>query len=148
MSKDEVSCLSVLSRVGVNVRAIKGNSSLDVVQHVGAVHAKYIVVDSAVTLVMSENLVEQGLPTDCMSGNRGWGLLVRNGGLASFVEAMFDEDSRADRGDSIAWISDPRFNRSAVLPKLPESNHTRNILSSFTLKSSASVTVFPSPDSS
>lgn len=84
MAEDEVACLSVLRCAGAYVLIVNGNLSNDVVQHVGALHAKYIVIDSSLTVVMSENLVEDGLPQDRVFGNRGWGVMVNDNSLAGY----------------------------------------------------------------
>lgn len=148
MSESEIACLSVLSRDGVDVRAVKGNTSMNAVQHIGALHAKYVVTDSSETVVMSENFVEQGVPTDKLFGNRGWGVKVSDGGLARYVEDMFEADSRLSRTDVVPWRSDPRMNQSAVLPKDPALNHTRGMFPSYRSTGPAVVTACISPDGS
>ena len=148
MNRDEIACLSVLAKNNVDVRTIRGNASRDVVQHFGALHAKYLVVDHLKTVVLSENFVEQGTPTDRLFGNRGWGVCVADRALARFVEGMFYEDSRLSRLDVIPWREDTRWDPDAVLPAVPESNHTRGFLDPMRSTSPALIDVFASPDSS
>jgi phosphatidylserine/phosphatidylglycerophosphate/cardiolipin synthase-like enzyme len=146
MSREEIACLSVLALAGIDVRAIKGNTSAGVIQHVGAVHAKYLVIDSSTTIVMSENLVEQGIPTDRVFGNRGWGVAVRDPRTAMLAMDLFEADSRLSRLDVIPWSSDPRHNISAEMPKAPAQNHTQELFEPLVTSEPARVTLCISPD--
>jgi hypothetical protein len=148
MSEGEIESLSVLAMFGLDVRTVRGNSSQDIVQHIGALHAKYIVVDGSVTIVMSENLVEQGVPRDRLFGNRGWGLRIRDSSFSESMENMLAEDSRQNRRDVIPWSDDPRFNRSSTLRSVPSTEHSMGIFSPMTLADEAMVTAYPSPDCS
>jgi hypothetical protein len=144
----EIACLSVLASYGIDVRTVRGNSSRGVVQHVGEVHAKYMVVDHRDSIVLSENMVEQGVPTDKLFGNRGWGVKVRSDGLADSLEMIFEDDSRSSRADVVPWTSDARWNRSASLPKSPTTYHVKGMLAPLASSASATVTVYLSPDCS
>ncbi len=146
MSEGELACLSVLSRSGIDVRAVKGNTSSGVVQHTGALHAKYIVIDSLVTIVMSENLVEQGMPTDRVFGNRGWGVEIRDSRAARLVLDVFEADSRLSRRDVVLWPNCPLFNGSAELPKAPDQNHTQELFEPLVNSEPARITLCLSPD--
>lgn len=148
MGQGEVACLSVMAMRGVEVLSIRGNASRDAVQHIGALHAKYIVSDNLETIIMSENVVEQGVPTDRVFGNRGWGLRVSDVELAQFIQCIFESDSRQSRVDVIRWQDDGRCNMSAVLPAAPALGHTEGILSPFRLDRNATITAYPSPDCS
>ncbi|OPX61644.1 MULTISPECIES: phosphatidylserine/phosphatidylglycerophosphate/cardiolipin synthase family protein [unclassified Methanoregula] len=55
-------------------------------------HAKYIVIDNTSILVTSENFKNSGLPPKGMSGNRGWGVHIRNSGLAHYFTGIFFTD--------------------------------------------------------
>ena len=148
MSSGEIACLSVLAREGADVRALRGNVSKDVVQHVAAVHAKYIVVDRQETIAMSENVVEQGVPIDRIFGNRGWGVRIDDADLAAFVEGIFEDDRRASRSDVLPWLEEAKYNSSAVLPDPPSSRHAMHMLDPFEASGAVTVTVLASPDSS
>jgi hypothetical protein len=148
MSSGEVECLSVLARDGVDVRVIRGNTSRDIVQHVGAVHAKYLIVDGSETVVMSENLVEQGVPVDGVFGNRGWGAKICCNSLARFVEGIFEDDCRATRSDVVSWTQDARYNISAELSDAPLALHGAGLLPPLETDEPARVTVYASPDCS
>jgi cardiolipin synthase len=56
-------------------------------------HAKYIVIDNNSLLLTSENFKNSGLPPEGMSGNRGWGVYVRDPGLAGYFTEVFTTDS-------------------------------------------------------
>jgi len=148
LSDDELRFLSVLTRNGADVRALSGNASNDIVQHVWHLHAKYGVFDLSEVVVMSENLVESALPTDQLRGNRGWGVQVANQDLASHLGYLFDSDARAGRPDVRTWASDPRYDGSAVLPTDQEAARCARIVEPRTSTSPARVSVYISPDCS
>lgn len=56
-------------------------------------HAKYIVIDNNSLLLTSENFKNSGLPPKGMSGNRGWGVHLRDPGLARYFTNVFTTDS-------------------------------------------------------
>lgn len=74
--------LDELRAAGVSVHEAPGPS------RGGLQHAKIIVVDSSLVLVLTENLTNSGLPFDGQ-GNRGLGIGVANASLAGRVEATF-----------------------------------------------------------
>ena len=148
MSPAEVSCLSSMALDGVDVRVLGGNLEDGVVRHVGALHAKYIVVDDETLVALSENFVEDGVPVDRLFGNRGWGVSVTDPVIASFMSSVFDDDSREDRPDVWPWLDDPRCDRSAVLPEEIQSLHLVGMMEPRTNSAAASVSVYVSPDAS
>ena len=148
IGNDEIACLSVLTSSGVSVRVLNGNLSEGSVQHVGALHSKYMVVDGLRSFVLSENFVRSGLPANKMFGNRGWGVEVHSSDLASHISLLFDEDGREDRPDVADWHEDRRFSPSATLPVEPESMTHEPALVPFATSGDARVQVFVSPDAS
>jgi cardiolipin synthase len=56
-------------------------------------HAKYIIIDNNSLLLTSENFKNSGLPPEGMSGNRGWGVYIRDPGLAGYFTEVFTTDS-------------------------------------------------------
>ncbi len=148
LNKDEVECLSALHGSGIRVLCVNGNLTERSVQHIGALHAKYLIVDHEVSVVMSENLVRSGFPRDGIYGNRGWGAVVADPSLASYLGRLFDSDSRIDRPDVRDWGYDPRYNASATLP--PETNSTVgcSVLTPFRTSSISVVHAIVSPDAS
>lgn len=148
MSQAQVACLSRLARGGVDVRVLGGDMADGEVRHVGALHAKYIVVDEGTLVALSENLVEDGVPTDRLFGNRGWGVAVEDASLASYMCAVFDGDSRIERTDVWSWGEDPRCDPTAELPDAPWCEHPEGMLAPEHSTGDASVSVFLSPDAS
>jgi cardiolipin synthase len=144
----ECVCLSVLSLAGAEVKCVRGSLSDGVVRHFGVMHAKYLVVDSAAAVVLSENLVESGVPQDTVFGNRGWGAVVESIEISTALARMFDDDSRVSRPDVFEWADDERFVDSAVLPEAPESIQGQGSPDLFRTSSAAYVSIFASPDSS
>jgi cardiolipin synthase len=56
-------------------------------------HAKYVIIDNNSLLLTSENFKNSGLPPEGMSGNRGWGVQLRDPGLAGYFTQVFTKDS-------------------------------------------------------
>ena len=148
MDDDEVRCLSALTGRGAQVQILNGNLTEDRVQHVGPLHAKYAVFDLSSVIVLSENFVESGLPTDRIFGNRGWGLWMRGSGPAGYLAALFDEDSRGARADVIDWRDDPRFDPWGTLPVPLVGDHLEGIMEPVRNEATARASFFVSPDCS
>lgn len=68
----------------------------------GLQHAKVLVVDSGLVLVMTENLTEHGLPSGS-EGNLGVGVGVANATLASRLEATFQEPGEPRELEPEGW---------------------------------------------
>ncbi|MCU0853033.1 MAG: phospholipase D-like domain-containing protein, partial [Thermoplasmata archaeon] len=148
MDEDEVRCLSALAGAGAHVCVLNGNMTQDRVQHVGPLHAKYAVIDLSSILVLSENFVETGIPTDRLFGNRGWGLWIAGSGPASYLAALFDEDSRETRADVVDWRDDHRFNPWSTAPALAECEHPKGVMAPRSNLAGVRLTLFVSPDCS
>ncbi len=58
-------------------------------------HAKYVIIDNETLLLTSENFKNSGLPPAGMSGNRGWGVCIRDRALAEYFTKIFITDSRS-----------------------------------------------------
>lgn len=148
MDKRQIECLSFLESHGAEVLAVNGNLSLRIVQHVGAMHAKYMVVDSSKSLILSENFVESGIPEDRVFANRGWGVMIDDESIARYLGLLYDSDARLSRIDVKGWREDARYVPDAALPAARMSNHTSGMLAPFKSKSEATITIIPSPDGS
>lgn len=148
MSIRQMDCLSALASAGVDVRVLGGSIERGVVKHVGVLHAKYMTVDCSTLVVLSENFVEDGVPVDRLFGNRGWGVLIEDGSLASFACAVFDDDSREDRADVWAWAEDTRHDPDSSLPEVVLSHHPVGMLAPYASCSWAEVRLHVSPDAS
>lgn len=55
-------------------------------------HAKYIIIDNDSLLLTSENFKNSGLPPTGMSGNRGWGVYLKDPALAGYFTEVFITD--------------------------------------------------------
>jgi len=148
ISERETICASVLASGGVHLDMLNGNLSSKIVQHIGPLHAKYLVVDYRASIVLSENFVESGLPVDKLCGNRGWGVMIEDANVARYLAELFDSDSRASRSDVFEWRKCPRFDANAVLPSSPQVNHTRGILRPLRSTCESRIRLVPSPDGS
>jgi len=73
-------------------------------------HAKYAVVDNRSLMVASENLGDNGFPPS-LKGNRGWGIMVRDRGVARNFADLFSSDlkhSSPFRGSSFNFFRGER----------------------------------------
>jgi len=85
--------IGMLTEAGCDVRLVGSNISAGMPGRFRYDHAKYMVIDGGVTVVMSENLVPSALNTSSSgSGNRGWGVVVWNEDLADHFKAVFEHD--------------------------------------------------------
>ena len=148
MADRQITCLSALHDAGAEASVVNGNISEDVVRHIGALHCKYMVVDSELVIVLSENFVESGLPEDKLGGNRGWGVRISSMEVASYLAALFDSDARASRPDVLPWDQDSRAVRGAVVPPPPPAEHSKGPLAPFVSSKAAHVKLIISPDGS
>jgi phosphatidylserine/phosphatidylglycerophosphate/cardiolipin synthase-like enzyme len=53
-------------------------------------HAKYVVIDSETTMIMTENWKNTGIPYNNTFGNRGWGIVIRDQAVANYFKAVFN----------------------------------------------------------
>jgi phosphatidylserine/phosphatidylglycerophosphate/cardiolipin synthase-like enzyme len=148
MTESQLDFLSILQDSGADVRILLGNLSQKIVQHVGPLHAKYMVLDDSGGVVMSENFVESGLPGDPYEGNRGWGVAFENGRLAQYLACLFDEDSRSSRQDVRRWADDPRYAPGLSIAWSEGSAPSCGIFDPYTTTAGSRVTIVPSPDCS
>ncbi|MDN7013679.1 phospholipase [Methanoculleus sp. FWC-SCC3] len=52
-------------------------------------HAKYLIIDGSTVLLGSENFKPGGYPAAGLQGNRGWGVLLEDTGLAAYFREVF-----------------------------------------------------------
>ncbi|HWI61264.1 MAG TPA: hypothetical protein VNT75_05490 [Symbiobacteriaceae bacterium] len=55
------------------------------------------------TLVQSENFVRHGTPQDPSFGNRGWGAVVTDADLATYMKRVFEADWNQAYGDLMSY---------------------------------------------
>lgn len=56
-------------------------------------HAKYLIIDHRQVLVTSENFKSNGFPEGGLSGNRGWGIVLEDEGVAHYFMSIYSHDS-------------------------------------------------------
>ncbi|MBP2146803.1 hypothetical protein J2129_002257 [Methanofollis sp. W23] len=56
-------------------------------------HAKYAVVDNESVLITTENFKPSGVPAPGTRGNRGWGALVEDEGIAAYFTSVYQWDA-------------------------------------------------------
>lgn len=80
-------------------------------------HAKYLVIDDRAVFVTSENFKASGFPPKGITGNRGWGVIMENPGLAGYFDRVYHADTR---GDAIR----PEYGRDGPGETPPASTYT------------------------
>jgi len=90
---------------GCEVRYMITNDTQDIHDRYRFNHAKYVVIDNATVMVMSENWGNTGIPKDSSYGNRGWGIIVRNKDVANYFATIFFDDWDPNSKDSYAYNS-------------------------------------------
>jgi len=83
----------MLSESGADVLFLAPNRSSGEGDRYMFMHAKYCIIDGLDCILASENWKNSGMPPDPSFGNRGWGAVVRSRGLASYLGAVFDNDT-------------------------------------------------------
>ena len=78
-------------------------------------HAKYLVIDGRALLVSTENFGVTGFPLPGSRGNRGWGALIEDQGVAGYFGEVFSADAAG--GDVIPYTPPPK----AISPSSPAS---------------------------
>jgi cardiolipin synthase A/B len=56
-------------------------------------HAKYVVINNNSLLITSENFKNTGFPPQGLSGNRGWGVYLKDPALAGYFSGVFTTDA-------------------------------------------------------
>lgn len=148
MSEDQICVLSALSRAGVTVRVTSGSIAEGIVSQFDVLHAKYMIVDSARLLVLSENFVKGSMTTQGAFGNRGWGVAIDDRQAAEYMIKIFDDDTRSTRRDVSDWTEDPRFDPGAVLDQNMNAPLMPGQLRPFKTSLPSSLELFVSPDAS
>ena len=90
---EEKSALWKVNRSGIPVYAMV--SSQDAHAPYRYDHAKYVVADGSSVLVVSENFKYSGFAPAGATGNRGWGVIMTDPGVASYYSEVFDTDMQS-----------------------------------------------------
>lgn len=128
--KEERWVITRLEEAGIPVYAMTGTS--DVHAPYRYMHAKYMVVDRSSVLITSENFKESGFPEKEKRGNRGFGVVITQPGLAEYFLSVYSHDAggkytvRAKTGDGTEEAPSPdayipsfepcRFSGATVIP--------------------------------
>ena len=137
MSKDEKGVLNYLSRAGADIYTIESEGKLPA--RYRYLHTKYLVADSMVTVVISENFKDSGIPKSG-SGNRGWGAAVEDSGVAKYFTEVFEDDLAGY--DIYSWVLG-----TEQLPTDTESDKAVKVFKPKTI-TNCEVTPIISPDTS
>jgi phosphatidylserine/phosphatidylglycerophosphate/cardiolipin synthase-like enzyme len=102
-------------------------------------HAKYVVVDGSSVLIASENFKYSGFAPAGTTGNRGWGVVMTDPGVASYYSVVFDTDMQSP--SVVPYTGSPGDGEP-----VPAEKHT----SEFTPREFSGATVYPvlAPDTS
>jgi cardiolipin synthase len=83
-------------------------------------HAKYAVIDSETTMIMTENWKNTGIPYDNTFGNRGWGIVIRDRDVADYFKEVFLDDFQRGKEHLPAGLKTKSMSRdipqSAYMP--------------------------------
>ena len=101
ISDEEKGIVAELSRAEIPVNLMTSDSDAHPPYRFD--HAKYLVVDRSSVLVTSENFKSNGFPEEGFSGNRGWGVVVEDEGVARYFSTVYSHDS------SGGWCSPAAF---------------------------------------
>jgi len=94
---------------GAVVRFMINNESDGIHDRYAFNHAKYAIIDNEMTIVMSENWKNTGVPVNNTFGNRGWGIIINNPGVANYFSDVFFEDWKPASKDSFPFTSNHRI---------------------------------------
>ncbi|MFZ5813895.1 MAG: phospholipase D-like domain-containing protein [Bacillota bacterium] len=106
LSDQERFVAQLVHEAGGEVRWIMNQPGAGVVGRYVFNHAKYGVVDGRAVFVQSENLGRSGVPVDNSAGNRGWGVVVQDPGLARYLSRVFAADWNPGHGDIFPYRED------------------------------------------
>ncbi|HET6581043.1 MAG TPA: phospholipase D-like domain-containing protein [Methanoregula sp.] len=90
ISPSEKSLIWTVNRSGIPVASMVSSQTIHAPYRYN--HAKYVIIDNSSLLLTSENFKNSGLPPKGMSGNRGWGVYLRNSATAGYFTNVFMAD--------------------------------------------------------
>jgi len=75
-----------------------------------SMHAKYAISDDTDVLIMSGNWGYNNVPVDPTTGNREWGIIIRNNSaVANFLNNVFEDDYDLSHNDIIEYCEHPDY---------------------------------------
>jgi cardiolipin synthase len=94
ISTEERSVCAAMNRSGIPLLMMATTSAAHARYRYN--HAKYVVVDGQKVLVSTENFGLHGYPPQGSRGNRGWGVLIEDRGVAGYFREVFTADTRGE----------------------------------------------------
>lgn len=141
---DSILLLDRLSNKGATIFEMRSPPSGDAVRRYPYLHSKYIVIDSDVSIVLSENLVAEVFDTELGYGNRGSGAIIVSEQVASYLDIVFRVDAHSGFPDIICRDIESQGSPNSSGNKLNSSFPRR--LVSIPPSSACRVRVMPFPD--
>jgi phosphatidylserine/phosphatidylglycerophosphate/cardiolipin synthase-like enzyme len=134
------------------VRYMMGNEKEGIYKRYEYNHAKYAVIDNSRVIIASANWGRGGVPLDASYGNREWGIIIKDEGIANFLSNVFEDDWNPSMQDSIKFdensITHGRPPRDySISYSIPEGYYSPKF-SPLDVNSSFAYTVILSPDNS
>ena len=112
ISPEEKAVCAALNRSGIPLLAMTSTSAAHARYRYN--HAKYLVIDGEDLLISTENFGMNGYPPPGSQGNRGWGALIEDPGVAGYFREVFSADIHG--GDVIPYIPSPGGEPSVSSP--------------------------------
>ncbi len=91
ISDEEQGILSLLREGGIPVLLMTSGNPVHAPYRFD--HAKFMVIDDVMVFVTSENFKDNGFPQEGRSGNRGWGVVIEDPGVAGYFRDVFIHDA-------------------------------------------------------
>lgn len=92
--------LANLASQGAMIRLIVSDAELQVNARYQFDHAKYVIIDNETVIVESCNWAKTGVPKNPSTGNREWGIVIRDKQVAGSFSQVFEDDWNPLRTDS------------------------------------------------
>ncbi|MDY6864583.1 MAG: phospholipase D-like domain-containing protein [Halobacteriota archaeon] len=90
IENEELYIANEIQEAGGEVSFMQGSDGT--IERYRYVHAKYMVIDSERTLIISENFKYTGVPAGGLPGNRGWGIIINDTNVSSYFSLVFETD--------------------------------------------------------
>ena len=91
ISDEEKGAVAELNKANIPVMLMTSSSTIHSPYRFD--HAKYLIVDHSQVLVTSENFKYNGFPEEGLTGNRGWGIVLEDEGVAHYFSGIYVHDS-------------------------------------------------------
>lgn len=105
MNETQLFIAQEIVEAGGIVRILTNDPDNDIHARYDYNHGKYAVIDDDILIIMSENWGWTGVPPTGWYGNRGWGAVLTNAGLAGYFKEVFEHDWNPQQADSVVFDS-------------------------------------------